>query len=61
MTIDFILSKLPVRFQRRLKPSQRFKFPTFIFHRDDSQKAMAECMTKAREFKQTNKQTQKKV
>lgn len=58
MTIDFILSKLSIRFQRRLKPSQIFKFPIFIFifHRDDSQKAMAGCTkaSKAREFKQTN-------
>lgn len=61
MSRDFILSKLSIRFQRRLKPSQILKFPIFIFHRDDSQKAMAGCMTKARKFKQTNKQTQKKV
>ena len=54
MTIDFILSKLSIRFQSRLKPSQKFKFPIFIFHRDDSQKALEGCMTKAREFKQTN-------
>lgn len=60
MSIDFILSKLSIRFQRRLKPSQIFKFPVFIFHRDDSQKAMEGCMTKAREFKQINKQTNTK-
>lgn len=54
MSRDFILSTLSIRFQRRLKPSQILKFPIFIFHRDDSQKAMAGCMTNARKLKQAN-------